>query len=406
MNIAVVCKSDAVGGAAIVSRRLTEALRQEGEDASLLVLDKRSAEDFVVPYGNPLKEKFTAAADRLPVLLGNGFSIKNIWKTDAGSFGLPLWKHTLVKEADAVILNWTNQGMLSLKGLRRLCAMRKKIVCIMHDMWPMTGICHYSLDCENYRQECGDCPFLGRAASPHDLSFRTWRRKLHIYDRANISFVAVSRWLAGCAHASSLLRERPIHVIPNAFNPVPADFPEREGSPAILFPAASLDNWIKGLDTFIEVIGILRTEYPGLGDVRPLFLGSCRNPGSLPGEYLGMVTDERRLAQIYGSCDVVVNCSEFENLPGTLVEAQAYGAVPVTFDRGGQSDIISHLSTGYLAPWSDALPKRAAAIADGIAWALSRTPQEKKSMRRRMLSNVVDRFGYKAVASRILALLK
>ena len=42
MKVVIINKSDAIGGAAIVSRRLMEALRMEGVDAGMLVVDRQT----------------------------------------------------------------------------------------------------------------------------------------------------------------------------------------------------------------------------------------------------------------------------------------------------------------------------------------------------------------------------
>ena len=62
--------------------------------------------------------------------------------------------------------------------------------------------------------------------------------------------------------------------------------------------------------------------------------------------------------------DVVVSASRYETLPGTLIEGQASGCVPVTFGNGGQADIVDHRRTGYIARYIDIVD-----LADGIEWA-------------------------------------
>lgn len=413
MKIAVISRSDTSGGAAVVSRRLTEALREAGAQASLLVIDgvPGNREPYVVKASYPLLKPLAFMAERGQIFLNNGMSSRNLWKVDTAKFGLPLYNHPVVKEADAVILNWVNQGMLSLKGIGKIAALGKKVLWTMHDMWPFTGICHHAITCRRYAGECGECPYLLR--KPNDLSSKIWGEKLKLYSLADIKFVAVSNWLAERAKISSLLGEAEIPVIPNPFRSLP--MAERKGDPSgerrrILFAAATLDNWIKGLDTFREAANLVARRCLEKGNEVPevWLMGGLKDKDSLlgfdlPMKYIGEVTGDERIAEIFGESDVVVNCSHFENLPGTLVEGQAYGAVPVAFDRGGQSDIITHLDTGYLTVWSDEPSERAAAIADGIEWAINRRSDE---IRCRMRQAVEDRFSYKEIADRYLRLIK
>ena len=45
MKVVIVNRSDARGGAAVVSKRLAEALRREGVETDMLVLEKLEGED-------------------------------------------------------------------------------------------------------------------------------------------------------------------------------------------------------------------------------------------------------------------------------------------------------------------------------------------------------------------------
>lgn len=407
MKIAVVCRSADKGGAAVVSRRLTEAFRDLGVEATMIMADDSRGE-WVVPAGHPLLSKLTFAAERLQIFFDNGFSRKNLWKADSGAFGLPLWRHPVVKEADAVILNWFNQGMLSLDGVGRICDMGKRVIWTMHDMWPMTGVCHHAMECARFEKECGKCPLL-RSKKSSDLSHKVRAKKENLYNSHDISFVAVSNWLAEEARRSSLLRNRDVHVITNPFRRVAPDsdfrpFPEGPAPKRILFAAADIDNWIKGLDTFRKAVNILARR-PGKSEKPEVVLmGGMKDPSALEGfelpvRYLGKVSGDGRIAAVFSGCDVVANCSLFENLPGTLIEGQAYGAIPVSFDRGGQADIISHRSTGFLAPFpASGSSDGAEAIAEGIEWALG-APD---SVRREMLTSVETRFDARTVASSYL----
>ena len=408
------CKSDSNGGAAIVSRRLTEALRQNGVDATLLVADKTSDEDFAVKASYPLRKPLAFLMERMEIFTHNGFSRKNLFKTDTASFGLPLWNHPIVKGADAVILNWVNQGMLSLKGVRRICAMGKRVVWTMHDMWNLTGICHHAMDCRNFEKKCGNCFYLGKKSSPEDLSYRIHHRKEALYDDCDIKFVAVSRWLAKEAAKSSLLKDRKIEPIHNPFETIEDSIlttEDRNGF-RVMFSAASIDNWIKGLSTLRKAAGIIASTEPELaGSIELVFMGGLRNTEVLSDfplqyTYLGKLSGEKEIADAFHNSDVTVNCSHFENLPTTLIEGQAYGSIPVAFDRGGQADIIDHLSTGFLASWDDDEEKRAANLAQGIIWALRQTARGCDDIKARMRENVERKFSYSSVAKRYIELLQ
>lgn len=421
MKIVIINKSDSTGGAAIVSRRLMEAFRREGEDARMLVCEKLTDSPYVELAATPsvIKRKFLI--ERLKIFISNGFNRKTLFKIDTGEVGLPLWKHPLVKEADAILLNWVNQGMLSLKGVERILKLGKPVIWTMHDMWNMTGICHHAGSCTHYLKNCGNCPYLGKKSNPKDLSNKIWFKKEKIYCHEELIkktvFVAVSNWLKEKALESSLLKRQKVVVIPNAF-PISSSSSLNNLFPSlkkirILFGAARLDDPIKGLDTLKETSKILKENYPDVADkLKIVFFGDIKNPKNLDGfeisiENLGILHGEDALKKAYFNSQILVSASSYETLSGTLVEAQAYGCIPVSFDRGGQSDIIDHLLTGYLAQFNHDIEKRASNLAEGIVWATGIINDEEKyqCILRKMRENVCDKFSYASVVGKYIQLI-
>lgn len=387
MSVVIINHSDTRGGASVVSRRLYEALRAEGVDASMLVTHKASQDPGIVLAGNPLSRKLPFIAEHLRILAACRGDRTNLFKISTGTDGLPLDRHPLVRNASTVMLNWVNQGMLSLDAIGRMAAEGKRIIWTMHDMWNATGVCHHiagkNCDCTS-----GCCPLTGKSG----LCAATWRRKQQLYRNAGITFVAVSNWLAEQCRRSPLMADARIEVIPNVF---PIDRfrlePKRSRAesglpegPLILMGAARLDDPIKGLDIAIEALNICaQTE-----KFTPVFFGAIRRPEILgqlkkPHVHLGTVADQDLLADIYAHSQAVLSASHFETLPGTLVEAQASGAFPVAFDRGGQRDIITAPAEGYLAQYPSASD-----LAEGL---------------RRALTGPVDRAALRAAAARFSA---
>lgn len=427
MKVVIINKSDATGGAAVVSMRLLNALRDLGVEASMLVAEKRHDSPFVELAASTSGIKRAFLAERLKIFMANGLNRADLFKVDTASDGLPLYRHRLVKEADVVCLNWVNQGLLSLKGVREILRLGKPVVWTMHDMWNFTGICHHAGSCRRWLTNCGLCRFLGKNASPDDISFSVWNNKERVYDfgrhlsessGTRLHFVAVSNWLADLARKSPLLESAPISVIPNAF-PVSAHDGQRVEAAAgpladkkhdkfrVLMGAARLDDPVKGLPILVEATKTLRREYPGEAEkIELITFGNIKNPDSIDGiainhTHLGLISGEENIRALYGEGDAVVSTSLYETLPGTLVEGQVYGCIPVSFGRGGQSDIVDHLSTGYIAEWSDDIATAARNIADGIIWAMR---QDRAEISARMLASARARFDAPVIARRYLDL--
>lgn len=416
MKIALICKSDSTGGAAVVTFRLMNALRANGMDARMIVTEKKSGSPHVIEAASQNKSLVPFLAERLRIFAGNGFNRKTLFRIDTASDGLPLHRIPFVREADVICLNWVNQGVVSLKGIRKLAALGKPLVWTMHDMWNMTGICHHAGYCQKFlgpRGECGDCPLLEHKASKNDLSHKVWQHKRNLYDSVNINFVAVSTWLADTARKSSLMLDSDISVIPNAFDTTTISLPtktavsDNRDSARIIFGAARIDDPVKNHHTLVEATKILADKYPQEAKRLELVtFGSLKDPDALKGvairhTHLGRISPEE-IRDIYESGSVVVSTSEWETLPGTLIEGQAWGCVPVALDHGGQPDIIDHLSTGYLAPWSDNRKENALRIAEGILWGIN----NRNSVIQIMQHSVIEKFAENTVAEKYIRLFR
>ncbi len=406
MKIVLVSHSDKRGGAAVVTYRLMEALAGEGADVAMLVSEKLSDDPRVHQLGTPLGRRARFLSERLNIFSHNGFSRRDLFKVSIATRGYDIVSHPLVADADAIILSWINQGTLSLSDISRLGATGKPIAWMMHDMWAMTGICHHAIDCDRYRHACGSCPYIHLpGAHPRDLSAACHRRKMSLYDTIpRLRFVAVSSWLAGCALRSSLLSDRDITIIPNPF-PIDDYYtrPRRlmTDRRLIVMGAARLDDPIKDLPTAVASLNALAEERPDIAaDTTAIFFGTLRDQHALdslrfPHRHLGQIADPADLRELYAHAAVVLSTSQFETLPGTIIEGMAAGATPVSFDRGGQRDIIDDGVYGIFAGYGD--PR---SVARSIARALDH-PFDRDAQH----SHIATRFGAPSIARRYLDLL-
>lgn len=356
MKVTLINHSDSLGGASTVTFRLMHALREAGVDARMLVTHKATDSPYVHVAASRRRARIPFLAEHLRIWLHCRLARKNLFQVSIATDGLPLSQHPLVREADFVVLNWVNQGMLSLTEIRKI-AQTKPTVWTMHDMWNLTGICHHAGDCDRFLTHCHACPMLGAGAGKHDAAAHTFDAKMALYDSAPIHFVAVSNWLADAARRSALLRGRDISVINNPYsveNVEPSAVTRSElGLPTdgriILFCAARIDDPMKNLPDAIDALNTLTDT-----DAVAVFVGSCKNPQALDGLHLpyrnlGPIYDRQRLAAIFSHASVVMSSSAFESFGATLLEGQAAGATPVAPIHDGRADIITDGLTGYAA---------------------------------------------------------
>ncbi|MBP3774970.1 MAG: glycosyltransferase family 4 protein [Bacteroidaceae bacterium] len=409
MRVLLVNTTDKGGGAAIAADRLMHALTANGVKAKMLVGRKESNSLSVVGLPSAWRHKAHFVEERLGIWAANGFSREHLWAVDTGSAGTDITRLPEFREADVIHLHWVNQGMVSLGGLRRMLATGKPVVWTLHDMWPFTGICHYTQGCERYREGCHHCPQL-RFPRGRDLSYCVFRKKQRIFDRYNVHFVAVSRWLAEWARLSPLMARQEVEVIPNAL-PV-GRFSLQDGvasrrslglpedKTVLVFGAVRIDDPRKGLRYLKAALETLvaRQVFARERLCVALF-GGVKDSGVLddfPVEYrhFGYLKDDEELSRLYAAADAAVIPSEYETFGQTVIEAQACGCVPVTFAGSGQEDIVEHRHNGYLAQ-----PRSVEDLADGIAWAVGAQipPAE-------LRGNVMRRYSEEVVAHQYIAL--
>ena len=391
-------RSDQLGGAAIATLRLMHGLQQLGVEARMLVVDRHGNDSHVALAGNALSRRWAFLAERLGIYVRNGHRRDTLFKIDTATHGIDVSRHPWVREADALLLGWTNQGMLSLHDIERLTQLGKPIVWTMHDMWPCTGVCHHAYECKGYQEQCADCPMLPKGST---LAANTLRRKADLYRCPDIHFVAVSHWLADCCRQSTLLCNHEVTVIGNPF-PVSDyryDFMgQTDDRVVIAMGAARLDDPVKGFDLLIASMRHLAGHNPDLAKrVHLLLYGELRDMSLLDQlpvahTHLGYITD---INAVFRQAHIVLSTSRYESFGYTLLEGMASGCIPVTTGAGGQVDIVRHLHNGYVTGSNDP-----ADVVRGIEWAcranLARADQHHW---------VADHFDAPVIAQRYLDLI-
>lgn len=401
MKVLLINTFETKGGAAVACKRLAIALQKQGVEVIMLVRDKTTPDKFVVSVVSSaflkLYSKVSFIRERLQIFLANRFKKKNLFAISTASIGFKIHKSPLVQEADVIHLHWINQGMLSTREIGKLAKLGKPIVWTMHDMWPMTGICHHSGDCTRFMEGCGNCKFLTKPAL-HDLSHQVYRKKKNAVCNRNIHYVACSKWLRSKTKKSLLLTGNQITNIPNPINTdffVPGDkLKARQelslptDKKLILFGAAIVSEKKKGIDYLMKATNLLTDLY---NDVELVYFGEVKDEISeafgLKTHPLGYMSDMNAIAIMYQAVDCFVTPSLEENLPNMIMEAMSCGVPCIGFETGGIPEMITHLETGYIAQY-----KSAEDLATGIRTILAKSSEDifKKAARAFVLANYAE----------------
>ncbi len=410
MRVLIINTSEKTGGAAVAASRLTEALKNNGVKVKMLVRDKQTDQINVVPLRRSWLSLAKFVWERVVIWKANRFKRNNLFAVDIANTGNDITHLPEFTQADIIHIHWINQGMLSLKDLRKIFQSCKPVVWTMHDMWPFTGICHYSKDCNKYETECHNCPMIYRGGSKRDLSYQVFRRKKKLYTLSPITFVGCSKWLAGKARNSALLQGHHITNIPNPINTNlyrPRDVSEariKAGLPIngkfILFGSFKITDKRKGVDYLIGACNILAEKHPemvkNLGVV--VFGKDCdyikdRIPFHVyPLDY---VSNEHDLVNIYNAVDLLAIPSLEDNLPNTVMEAMACGTPCVGFQVGGIPEMIDHLHNGYVAKYCSYED-----FANGLYWTLQES--EYQSLSDEASRKVANKYSESAIAKKYI----
>ena len=372
MKILHIVGGNLSGGAARGAYWLHQGLRKTGVDSKILVQQADVKDKNVISLTNnkitKLKQMILSNLDQSPVWLYKNRK-RVIFST--GFLGNNIFKTREYKEADIIHLHWICGGMLSISQIGKI---RKPVVWTMRDMWPMTGGCHYAMDCKSYETGCGSCKQLN-SQNKYDLSHFIVKKKKTGFSR-NMKIVGISHWLSDCAKSSFLFKDFDIRTISNNVNT--SDFSPVKKSIArdvlnlpnnkkiILAGAQNLKDFYKGFDKYLEAIQQLKDK----SNLFLLFFGNMdENIIKQSGfEYksLGFLHDIVSLRLAYSASDIFVAPSLMDAFGKTLAESMSCGTPVVCFDATGPKDIVDHKVNGYKAKSFDTSD-----LAAGIKWVIS-----------------------------------
>ena len=359
-------------GAARGALWLHEGLRECGVESILVTTSSGEVEDeniVGVERFSKTARKWICRIEKVPLLFYQHRNKRN--QFSLGCIGLSVEPLVDRFQPDLVNLHWINGSFLNATTLSRV---NVPVVWTLRDMWPITGGCHYSYGCDNYKSSCGSCAYLG-STSNRDLS-----RAMHALRKKNLPkklyISSISEWLAKAARESTMLGGLSIKTLGNAVRES-AFFPTSrksareaigltEDRSVVLLGAQDLDDDYKGGKVVVKALKHLDKKSFSLllfGKVGEKFLAKLEGWTVIN---LGFISDESQLRTAYNASDVFVCPSLYEAFGKTIVEANMCGTPVVGFNRFGPAELIMHKRTGYLCEWNDA-----DALAAGIKWSLA-----------------------------------
>jgi glycosyltransferase involved in cell wall biosynthesis len=350
MNVLHISESDAAGGAARTAYKMHRGLGSAGHSSRMLVGRKITTDEDTRSIK---RNDAWRAADRAAGTATNALGLQYVYLPSSSAVARDPW----FRAADLVQLHNLHGSYFGFTALPRLTRLRPT-VWLLQDQWAMTGHVAYSLDCERWQHGCGSCPYLDEYPRlRRDTTALLWRIKRRVYERSALTLIVPSRWMLELVEASPLLSRFPVRRIPHGvdttvFRPQPkAEARARLGLPLdrriVLFAASHLNERRKGLDLLERAITLM--------DEAPLLAlaGEGQAPPGVESRSLGAIAEDELLAQAYAAADAVAVPTIADALTQTAIESIACGTPCVTFDRGGVTDVVTHMQTGYQARFGE-----------------------------------------------------
>ncbi|WP_439489757.1 glycosyltransferase [Algoriphagus sp.] len=347
--------------------RLHEGLLAHGSvDSSIVSL----FEDSLKPVNVTYLSRFA----QLKAVLSNKLEKRKI-SYDSSRFGLfsypilgtDVTRLKVIQQADVIYIHWVQMGFFNYNSLEKLFKLNKKIYIVLHDMWFMTGGCHYAVNlsqeqCKGFEKNCEACPIFSEEKT---FSYDQHRVKLNLISTYGhkLQFISPSRWLKKLGETSTILKDQKIHFIPNYFNSThfrPASqrisresLSIEESKRVLCFGAVSISSVYKGWPYLKQAFAYLESVY-AYEQLEVIIFGNgnieeFRNSIPYKIHYLGYLEEEETISLAYKCADVFVIPSVLDNQPTTIAESLHCGIPVVGFDLCGIPEMIEHKQTGYIA---------------------------------------------------------
>lgn len=345
LKIAVL-SSASRGGAGIAARRVHEALSLSREIAAdfidMDVLGGRIASDSV-PRGSMSNRRIS---DTHFTVEFPGF--------------VRGWVIDLLRGYDVLNIHWTS-SLLGIAEIDELSRLGLPILFTSHDYYYFTGGCHYPATCEKLAEGCIGCPQVDQRRCSRSVVAQNLKVKARILDRPNVHLSAPSRFLINEATNVGMIAYDRAHVLRNPYSPVPGVVrTDRSGPQRIVLMADSMAERRKAMPLAIDSLSAayrhLRSEAGDhepfvvevIGNADSAFKAAVRKAG-FPYRIRGGIEDHTQIAELLRDCDFLLTCSLEDNWPNVLVEAAAYGVIPVVGPGHGCEEFVSEFGIGSVA---------------------------------------------------------
>lgn len=342
-----------VGGAAIACHRLHHLMLENGIESRVIHLyDNHKQEKeyhhvgykFIRRYSNHL----------LYSLVQKDLRPEAYVFSECAPMSSGIANHLLVKEADVIYLHWVLGGFFSKSDFEEIAKLRKPVFCFTHDMWWITGGCHYVFDCEGYKNGCRSCP-MHKHLGILTIRQNDWKKQFYA-KYPNVRLISPSDWLRRCADESSVIDKGRCEFIPNVVPDSIFKYTEKTiarkqlGLPddKIIIAFGVADNSVvKGFTYLQEALNSISSD-----KILLCVYGCERNDDLIrtlnqPIKFLGRLTQDM-VAVANAAADLFVSPTLSESFGLTLLENIKCGTPVISTNVTAVPEIVKDKINGYL----------------------------------------------------------
>jgi len=221
------------------------------------------------------------------------------------------------------------------------------LVFTLHDERMITGGCHYTFNCTNYKENCNSCPGIKAG------KYLVMQKKIEIenifYGLRNYGVITPSVWIKDKSQNQAIIKNSQVtQTIPNIID-FPSDFIVKNWNGTmvrrITFIAADVDEDIKGFQMLVEALSALHND----GEKFHLDVIGRKTKNTridFPHKIHGYLNSDQMRAILFNNGLCVIP-SKLDNLPSTGIEAILAGNILVVTETGGLPELIDENVTGF-----------------------------------------------------------
>ncbi len=359
------------GGAAIALLHITNQLELQGIDFKFFHFDKQknsSNPNFILKNG-----VFKSKKEKLLSLLRKEFNYNSYFnqysqvKLNPGFdlFSNPV-NHWLspVDSMDnntIVHLNWISQ-FIDYPSFFNSIKPETPIIWSLHDANPFTGGCHVPFGCNNFQQQCENCPHIHHSNQTLQWASSNYIIKRKLLKDKRLIVVGNSSFTTKLAQQSNVFpKHTRFETIQLGLPTEQLDILNKQSCKKSLklqnenfiigFVANGLSNPNKGFHHFCNILKQLNNN-----GIKTLGLVLGSNPPQNEHKdilFLGNTTSNQFKAIFYNACDAVLTLSQFESFGLVPLESLFCGTPVFGFNSGGVKDIVYCKELGKLSKIND-----------------------------------------------------